>query len=203
MPPRDGNAHEYKPDFIDGFQSGQETVDGFQSMQDTLSVVHPLHGYDESFALVSEMKLLTPTMEFGRIKCFFKLNCVDPDRIHALSGAMPVAADMRERCGGNLVDRTSAVHRAKEGSYRPNARAGDQVRRPALGALFYPYECVLCAGDDRTDESMFVLNTPGLLSVKVGDGATQAGFRVADPALLRQFLVKALVHVEYGPVTPQ
>jgi hypothetical protein len=25
-------------------------------MQDTLSVVHPLHGYDESFALVSEMQ---------------------------------------------------------------------------------------------------------------------------------------------------
>src|SRR5260370_1396224 len=90
------HAHEYKPDCIDGFQSGQETVDGFQSMQDTLSVVHPLHGYDESFALVSEMKLLTPTMEFGRIKCFFKLNCVDPDRIHAQGGAMPVAADMRE-----------------------------------------------------------------------------------------------------------
>ena len=57
----------------------------------------------------------------------------------------------------------------------------------------HPYECVLCAGDDRTDESMFALNTPGLLSVKVGDGPTQAGFRVADPALLRQFLVKALV----------
>ena len=57
----------------------------------------------------------------------------------------------------------------------------------------HPYDCVLCAGDDRTDESMFVLNTPGLLSVKVGDGPTQAGFRVADPALLRQFLVKALV----------
>ena len=30
----------------------------------------------------------------------------------------------------------------------------------------HPYDCVLCAGDDRTDESMFVLNTPGLLSVK-------------------------------------
>jgi hypothetical protein len=39
----------------------------------------------------------------------------------------------------------------------------------------------------------FTLNTPGLLSVKVGDGPTQAGFRVADPALLRQLLVKALV----------
>jgi hypothetical protein len=32
-----------------------------------------------------------------------------------------------------------------------------------------------------------------VLSVKVGDGPTQARFRVADPALLRQFLVKALV----------
>jgi len=56
----------------------------------------------------------------------------------------------------------------------------------------HPYECVLCAGDDRTDESMFTLNTPGLLSVNVGGGPTQAGYRVADPAQLREFLVKAL-----------
>jgi trehalose 6-phosphate phosphatase len=52
---------------------------------------------------------------------------------------------------------------------------------------------VLCAGDDRTDESMFTLNTPGLLSVNVGGGPTQAEYRVADPAQFREFLVKALV----------
>ena len=51
-----------------------------------------------------------------------------------------------------------------------------------------PYECVVCAGDDRSDETMFELNTPESLSIKVGDGPTQARFRVADPARLRQFL---------------
>ena len=44
------------------------------------------------------------------------------------------------------------------------------------------------AGDDCSDETMFELNTPELLSIKVGDGPTQARFRVADPARLRQFL---------------
>ena len=46
----------------------------------------------------------------------------------------------------------------------------------------------LCAGDDTTDESMFALETAHLLSVKVGEGPTQARFRVADPAALRRLL---------------
>jgi trehalose 6-phosphate synthase/phosphatase len=62
----------------------------------------------------------------------------------------------------------------------------------------HPYECVLCAGDDRTDEGMFALNRPGLISVKVGDGPTQAAFRVADPAMLREFLVKALARKNHA-----
>ena len=55
-----------------------------------------------------------------------------------------------------------------------------------------PYECVVCAGDDRSDETMFELNTPGLLTVKVGDGPTQARFRLPDPARFRQFLSMSL-----------
>ena len=54
------------------------------------------------------------------------------------------------------------------------------------------YAIVLCAGDDQPDESMFKLCVPHLLSIKVGDGPTQAQFRVADPASFRRFLDEAL-----------
>jgi trehalose 6-phosphate synthase/phosphatase len=50
------------------------------------------------------------------------------------------------------------------------------------------YEVALCAGDDLTDESMFELSKPRLLTIKVGTGPTQARFRVSDPATFRQFL---------------
>jgi trehalose 6-phosphate synthase/phosphatase len=50
------------------------------------------------------------------------------------------------------------------------------------------YEVALCAGDDLTDESMFELNRPRLITIKVGIGLTQARFRVSDPATFRQFL---------------
>jgi len=50
------------------------------------------------------------------------------------------------------------------------------------------YEVALCAGDDLTDESMFELSRPRLLTIKVGIGPTQARFRVSDPATFRQFL---------------
>jgi trehalose 6-phosphate synthase/phosphatase len=44
------------------------------------------------------------------------------------------------------------------------------------------YEVALCAGDDLTDESMFELSRPRLLTIKVGIGPTQARFRISDPA---------------------
>ena len=50
------------------------------------------------------------------------------------------------------------------------------------------YEVALCAGDDLTDESMFELSGPRLLTIKVGIGSTQARFRISDPATFRQFL---------------
>jgi trehalose 6-phosphate synthase/phosphatase len=50
------------------------------------------------------------------------------------------------------------------------------------------YEVALCAGDDLTDESMFELNRPRWLTVKVGIGPTQARFRVSDPATFRGLL---------------
>jgi trehalose-6-phosphatase len=46
----------------------------------------------------------------------------------------------------------------------------------------------LCAGDDETDESMFRIQKPSLLSIKVGEGATAAQYRCPNPKALRQFL---------------
>ena len=50
------------------------------------------------------------------------------------------------------------------------------------------YGAILCAGDDLTDESMFELNIPRLLTIKVGPWPTQARFRVTDPATFRKLL---------------
>jgi trehalose 6-phosphate synthase/phosphatase len=50
------------------------------------------------------------------------------------------------------------------------------------------YGLATCAGDDLTDEGMFELTLPRLLTIKVGPGPTQARFRIADPAAFRKFL---------------
>jgi trehalose 6-phosphate synthase/phosphatase len=50
------------------------------------------------------------------------------------------------------------------------------------------YAIALCAGDDQPDESMFKLCVPRLISIKVGEGPTQAQFRMVDPADFRRFL---------------
>jgi trehalose 6-phosphate phosphatase len=53
---------------------------------------------------------------------------------------------------------------------------------------FPDYGIAVCAGDDLTDESMFELTLPRLITIKVGPGPTQARFRIPDPATFRQFL---------------
>jgi trehalose 6-phosphate synthase/phosphatase len=54
------------------------------------------------------------------------------------------------------------------------------------------YEFVVVAGDDTTDEFMFRLDVQKLISIKVGDGDTQARYRLPTPAALRAFLTRAL-----------
>jgi trehalose 6-phosphate synthase/phosphatase len=56
------------------------------------------------------------------------------------------------------------------------------------------YDMILVAGYDRTDENMFKLDLRNLLTMKVGDGDTQARFRLPTPASLRRFLADALTH---------
>ena len=50
------------------------------------------------------------------------------------------------------------------------------------------YQGAVCAGDDQTDESMFALAIDELISIKVGEGATHARYRLPDVAALRRFL---------------
>lgn len=57
--------------------------------------------------------------------------------------------------------------------------------REAEGA---PYTQVLCVGDDRTDESMFVDAPEGAYTVKVGEGDTYARWRLKTPQEVRRFL---------------
>lgn len=55
------------------------------------------------------------------------------------------------------------------------------------------YDLVLCAGDDQTDESMFRLDLPNFVSIKVGDGDTLAQIRASGPAAFRRFLEQAFL----------
>ncbi|MBN2417013.1 bifunctional alpha,alpha-trehalose-phosphate synthase (UDP-forming)/trehalose-phosphatase [bacterium] len=50
------------------------------------------------------------------------------------------------------------------------------------------YSRVLCIGDDVTDESMFVLEDPSIISIKVGMGKTRAAFRLPSPQHVRDML---------------
>jgi trehalose 6-phosphate synthase/phosphatase len=53
-----------------------------------------------------------------------------------------------------------------------------------------PYDLVLLAGDDTTDESMFQLaaHDPRVLTLRIGDGQTRARHRLPTPAALRHLL---------------
>ncbi|HEY0368263.1 MAG TPA: bifunctional alpha,alpha-trehalose-phosphate synthase (UDP-forming)/trehalose-phosphatase, partial [Chthoniobacterales bacterium] len=50
------------------------------------------------------------------------------------------------------------------------------------------YDIVLCAGDDQTDESMFEIDEPNFISLKVGPEQSRARYRLRDPAAFRKFL---------------
>jgi trehalose 6-phosphate synthase/phosphatase len=55
-----------------------------------------------------------------------------------------------------------------------------------------PYDLVLCAGDDQTDEGMFQTNHENLFSIKVGEGDTHANYRIKGPAEMRALLTKLI-----------
>ncbi len=62
------------------------------------------------------------------------------------------------------------------------------------------YAAVLCAGDDQTDESMFEIDVPNFISIKIGPEPSRARFRLRDPAAFRKFL-RGTVATQREPVT--
>lgn len=54
------------------------------------------------------------------------------------------------------------------------------------------YDLILCAGDDQTDESMFGIDAPKFISIKVGQEPSRARYRLRDPAAFRKFLLDAI-----------
>lgn len=59
-----------------------------------------------------------------------------------------------------------------------------------------PYDQVLCAGDDVTDETMFRAASENDLSIKVGPGDTSARFRISSPTAFRRLLADVLSELE-------
>ena len=90
-------------------------------------------------------------------------------------GAMVSDAPAQVRHGRKIVEIVSSQINKGEAVRRSLAAEGDKL--------------VVCAGDDRTDESMFSLaEGDRLLTIKVGTGSTLAGYRAADIAAFRDFL---------------
>jgi trehalose 6-phosphate synthase/phosphatase len=65
------------------------------------------------------------------------------------------------------------------------------------------YDLMLCAGDDQTDETMFEIEAPGLLSIKIGSEPSRARYRLRDPAAFRKFLREAVETAESAAVLAQ
>jgi trehalose 6-phosphate synthase/phosphatase len=54
------------------------------------------------------------------------------------------------------------------------------------------YDLIVCAGDDATDEDMYQLDVPRLISIHVGLDDTRADFCIASPQAFRAFLTAGL-----------
>ena len=50
------------------------------------------------------------------------------------------------------------------------------------------YDLMLCAGDDRTDETMLYFDDDHVITVKIGDKDTDAAYRASSPQSFRRFL---------------
>ena len=54
------------------------------------------------------------------------------------------------------------------------------------------YDCVLCAGDDQTDEAMFRIERMEMVKIKVGEGDSRAEYRMPDQRGFRSLLSRVL-----------
>ena len=108
---------------------------------------------------------------------------VDPEAARLLDSAVRAAA--AELDGGLTV---RAGKRVLEFAVR-DATKGDGLR--ILAGRLAP-DAIVFAGDDVTDEDAFAVLGPGDLGIKVGEGASVARARVADPLALASALGRLL-----------
>ena len=104
-------------------------------------------------------------------------NVAPDDAIEAQTAARSAAADIGgflERAGKDILE--FSVRDATKGD-------GVELLRGHVDATG-----VLFAGDDVTDEDGFAVLRPDDVGVKIGDGQTAAGYRVADPAAFADVL---------------
>lgn len=101
------------------------------------------------------------------------------DRVLDAVRAGPAARDGVEATPGKAVLDLAVL--------QMNKGTAVDALRDQLGA-----DAVLFVGDDVTDETAFVRMRGGDLGVKVGDGDTAAGFRVADPPAVADLLGRVL-----------
>jgi trehalose 6-phosphate synthase/phosphatase len=102
------------------------------------------------------------------------------ERLHSIIESTEHLADVRVSIGQKTVE--VAQH---------SDTKGEVMRRICEDATSsgQPFQAVLAAGDDVSDESMFESAPRGSLTVKVGpEGMTCAGYRAADPAEFRALL---------------
>jgi trehalose 6-phosphate synthase/phosphatase len=82
---------------------------------------------------------------------------------------------------------------------RPRGASKGLVARRIMDELRAPSHLV-AVGDDRTDEEMFAALPETSTTIRVGDGATVARFRLADPRAVRRFLGALLSAAAPAPV---
>lgn len=130
--------------------------------------------------------------------------------LHTRAASAPVAAAARA-----LLDRIAAREnspaapgpplRIQEGHCVAELVPGIAITKGTaltllLDRLGIPGSAVLCAGDDQTDESMF-LALPNALSLRIGDAPTAAACRAAGPAEMLD-LLQRLADLRTAPRPP-
>lgn len=138
-----------------------------------------------------------------------RLSVIDPDASSTVEAVSEALASAAEKFDGAMVESKSlggAFHyrhavdpegaaeaaraigirfgaRVIEGKQVVEVLVGDGDKGAAIGHLRAEghYDCVVFFGDDVTDEDAFAALEDDDVGVKVGSGATAAGYRVADP----------------------
>lgn len=103
-------------------------------------------------------------------------------------GAAPARAEEAQREARERLDGLGLTVRSGKDVLEFSVRAATKGDAVDLLRSHARADAVLFAGDDVTDEDGFAALRPGDVGVKVGEGASRAAHRVADPAAIAGLL---------------